>query len=392
MASMLDNLDTQMMFDKIDTLCGNVCGAEEENKAAIESKARDGFNPHVEGIVVMECDYDKNPHALYIAIKDKKWLEAHKLLQDGTTSNPLSMQKVPKNKVLAQTWIVRRKDDGSIKWRIHPLHAAIISNAPAYLLERLVEVHPVACQLKDDQGNIPLHLAYRDGLAQEKIDILAKGFPEGEEMENNRGRTPSQYGASRSAVDTEPQKKESTDAEPSPSGEEASQDEQIAEVSASASAAASAAQSEAEAEAGPSSPSSAAEEESAPEEVPEAKSADATPAPSMDKSESAEPAASADKEEDKPEEPVEEDKPEEPVEEEETPEEEPSEDAGTIPEQAPEETKVPTPAPSPKAPASPEVLTPPKKEMKKSKSIFKKLGFSKRKSKKYVEEEKKEAN
>lgn len=190
------------------------CGTPEDAKdTSIEVKTVDNYNPTITGIPILECNYDKNPHALYLAIKTKKWLGAHKLLESVPDNDEVTgddKQRMPREEILARTWIVRSKDDGAIKWRITPLHAAVISNAPAYIIDRLIAVHPMGAQLRDDQGNLPLHLAYRDGLNQEKIDLLEKTFPGASEIENQRGYVPSSCGAGKANDEPRPDPEDET--------------------------------------------------------------------------------------------------------------------------------------------------------------------------------------
>jgi len=59
-------------------------------------------------------------------------------------------------------WIVRKEPSGKLRWRMLPLHAALIFQAPFAVVEGLLEVFPAAASQKDDQGMLPLHLAMRN--------------------------------------------------------------------------------------------------------------------------------------------------------------------------------------------------------------------------------------
>eukprot|EP00567_Pseudictyota_dubia_P005644 CAMPEP_0197445870 /NCGR_PEP_ID=MMETSP1175-20131217/10978_1 /TAXON_ID=1003142 /ORGANISM="Triceratium dubium, Strain CCMP147" /LENGTH=158 /DNA_ID=CAMNT_0042976903 /DNA_START=122 /DNA_END=594 /DNA_ORIENTATION=- len=75
-----------------------------------------------------ECDFDKNPTKLYLLIQDKKWDEAARR----------SSESPPE----AYTWVSRRERDGKLRWRLLPLHAAIIFKAPERLVEALLCAYP----------------------------------------------------------------------------------------------------------------------------------------------------------------------------------------------------------------------------------------------------------
>jgi hypothetical protein len=62
----------------------------------------------------------------------------------------------------AVMWVVRKELNGRLKWRILPLHAAIIFRAPHQVIDVIVQCHPIAARQKDDQGMIPLHLAMKN--------------------------------------------------------------------------------------------------------------------------------------------------------------------------------------------------------------------------------------
>ena len=186
------------------------CGAEEKVEPSIRYKVHDEDNPHVKGIPILECDYDSNPNSLYVALEDRDWNAVSDILgmtgegdddddddddDDGSiaeagndNSKAEENETTRKRKILAMTWVLRRNTDGTVKWRITPLHASVLFDAPENVLERLLVVHPVAVQLKDDQGNLPLHLAYKTGLSDDKLDMLIAMYPESTEVLNHRGK------------------------------------------------------------------------------------------------------------------------------------------------------------------------------------------------------------
>jgi hypothetical protein len=95
-----------------------------------------------------------------------------------------------------RTWVVRRdKGTNDIRWKLLPIHAAVIFQSPKHVVETLLEKHPTAIQRKDDQGMIPLHLAFRHKKADEDLlQLLLVHHPKGIHKEDSRGRTPLELG------------------------------------------------------------------------------------------------------------------------------------------------------------------------------------------------------
>lgn len=192
-------------LDMVDGICGALGPKQDRN---IRRLANDPYNEGVvieEGFLpVLECDYDEGATVLYRSITERRWVDAFSLLvkeeEVGSKnfftslftgiSNENDDPNLPQCKIQAMTWVIRKNEDGSIKWRQTPLHAAVNFNAPMKLLSKLLRIHPDAVRLRDDRGNLPLHLAFRNGLQEEKIALLAELFPDGVNAKNNRGKTP----------------------------------------------------------------------------------------------------------------------------------------------------------------------------------------------------------
>jgi hypothetical protein len=131
-----------------------------------------------------ECDYDTNPTVLYQAIEMKQWDYAASLFLKEDIEGQ------------SGTWVVRKETNGKLRWRLLPLHAAIIFGSPVELVECLLADNPAAAQCKDDQGMLPLHLAFRnEGSASwEIIDELLTAYPQAIFVKDRKGRTPLQCG------------------------------------------------------------------------------------------------------------------------------------------------------------------------------------------------------
>lgn len=129
-----------------------------------------------------ECDYDKNPTDLYQAIERREWKYALDLFQSDKVGDE------------ASTWVVRKEVSGKLRWRLLPLHAAIIFKGPLKLVELLLADNPMAAQSKDDQGMLPLHLAFRNESSWEIVEELMTAYPQAIFETDRKGRTPLQCG------------------------------------------------------------------------------------------------------------------------------------------------------------------------------------------------------
>ncbi|KAL7439097.1 hypothetical protein ACHAXM_006520 [Skeletonema potamos] len=145
-----------------------------------------------------EVDFERNPTGLYIAVHTKNWA----LALDRANSYPLE----------AGIWVVRMEDTKSsdnvvmssprakkiptsgqrvVRWRMLPLHAAILFGAPVSVIKAIIKANPNACSSPEDQGMVPLHLAFRAGSSEEVVVTLLEEYPEAIEMVDYKGRLPS---------------------------------------------------------------------------------------------------------------------------------------------------------------------------------------------------------
>ncbi|KAL3807750.1 hypothetical protein ACHAXA_003379 [Cyclostephanos tholiformis] len=123
-----------------------------------------------------ECDYDVNPTALYLAVQRKDWEAASNLAA-------VSAQE-------ASTWVSRKEADGKLRWRLLPLHAAIIFRAPERAISALLNAFSQGAACKDDQGMLPLHLAFRNGCDEDVVNLLLMAYPQSIDVQDRKGRTP----------------------------------------------------------------------------------------------------------------------------------------------------------------------------------------------------------
>mmetsp|Transcript_14762 Transcript_14762/g.23258 ORF Transcript_14762/g.23258 Transcript_14762/m.23258 type:complete len:749 (-) Transcript_14762:84-2330(-) len=144
---------------------GETCDEEERNS---EENAADE-DP-------FERDFDKDPTLLYSLIHKKEWNEAIKHVQ----GNPEE----------ARIWVSRKEKDGRLRWRLLPVHAAIVFKAPESVVETLLAAYPKGAQSKDDQGMLPLHLAFRTGSSEAIVNILLVACPQSIDVMDRKGRIP----------------------------------------------------------------------------------------------------------------------------------------------------------------------------------------------------------
>jgi Ankyrin repeats (many copies) len=129
------------------------------------------------------CDYDQNVTPLYELLESSQWDQAR-----------LKSRTHPEQ---VQTWIVRRDEQRNIKWKLLPLHAAVIFQAPVIVIEALLQEYSVAVQQRDDQGMLPLHLAFRHSLDDSLLELLLQLYPQGISVQDKRGRIPLDHAGDR---------------------------------------------------------------------------------------------------------------------------------------------------------------------------------------------------
>jgi hypothetical protein len=129
------------------------------------------------------CDYDKNVTELYQLLEANNWDRAR-----------IRARSVPRE---VRTWIVRRDGEtGKVRWKLLPLHAAVIFQAPLPIIKAMLDVYPKASSQCDDQGMLPLHLAFRHKQQDETLlEILLEQYPRAVSIKDRRDRLPIEHGA-----------------------------------------------------------------------------------------------------------------------------------------------------------------------------------------------------
>lgn len=124
----------------------------------------------------LTCDYDQSITPLYEMLESSQWEQA----RGRCRSHPQEVH----------TWIVRRDANDNIRWKLLPLHAAVIFQAPLPVIEAMIAEHPVASAKRDDQGMLPLHLAFRHKSDEVIIEKLLRQYPGGVTVKDRRDRVP----------------------------------------------------------------------------------------------------------------------------------------------------------------------------------------------------------
>jgi len=153
--------------------CRHVLKKEERDRPPPES-VQSGIN------LQKICDYDRSVTQLYEMLESSQWENA----SARCYSHPEEVR----------TWVVRRDATGNTRWKLLPLHAAVIFEAPLSLVEDLLRHHPVAAAKRDDQGILPLHLAFRHKSEEAVIEKLLHQYPGGVMIKDHRERFPLDHG------------------------------------------------------------------------------------------------------------------------------------------------------------------------------------------------------
>jgi len=99
---------------------------------------------------INQCDYDQDPTLLYQYIDDKQWTQVLERCNQAPTE--------------VSTWVVRYDKKSKVKtlrWRLLPIHASIMFNAPLKVIAALHNAYKEGLQCADDRKMLPVHLACR---------------------------------------------------------------------------------------------------------------------------------------------------------------------------------------------------------------------------------------
>jgi len=126
-----------------------------------------------------ECEYDdlESLTSIYKVIEAKNWSQVIEVAKE-----------YPKQ---VRTWVSRiDKGSGKQRWRLLPIHAAIIFGASDEVMEEIVTAYPKGVECQDDQGMLPIHLGFRNGIRKITLDLLLFAYPQSVYVKDRKGRLP----------------------------------------------------------------------------------------------------------------------------------------------------------------------------------------------------------
>lgn len=153
-----------------------------------------------------ECDFDTNPTELYSYLMNGEWEEksSSKNKDDSGGKDGKAKGKGGSgrdiSKVLttadAATWVSRREPrteengSGELRWRMLPLHASILFQAPDSIIAAILKAHPEAARGADDSGMLPVHVALAKRCSETVLNALLRAYPQSMTARDGRGNLP----------------------------------------------------------------------------------------------------------------------------------------------------------------------------------------------------------
>lgn len=158
-----------------------------------------------------ERDYDVNPTRLFMYIQQRAW--------------GLALTQLQRNPDEAKVWVYRKYSPGpapnvkdgkdkegamvvqheslvvhdgretpKFRWKLLPLHAAIVLGAPTEIIQDVIRAYPNAAKKMDERGSLPVHLAASrldvDPEGEKVVLQLFGAHPDSIEVKDRKGRTP----------------------------------------------------------------------------------------------------------------------------------------------------------------------------------------------------------
>lgn len=140
-----------------------------------------------------EVDFERNPTGLYVAVHTKNWAMALNRAGAYPREACIWVTKYeeadkPTSPCAKPIPIMGKRP---VRWRMLPLHAAILFGAPIQIIKEIIKANPNACDSPDDQGMNPLHLAFRAGSTEDVVVALLEACPQAIDALDYKGRLPS---------------------------------------------------------------------------------------------------------------------------------------------------------------------------------------------------------
>ena len=127
---------------------------------------------------------------LFEAILRCDWVELNAYLMTGSFQDADKYgDSTMLPEVQAQKWVSYYDSYTQEKVKQLPLHAAISHLAPLSIVQKIINLHSEAVQCPDNNGNLPLHLAFTTNM-KDVSSLLLKAYPEALMIANNAGSLP----------------------------------------------------------------------------------------------------------------------------------------------------------------------------------------------------------
>jgi hypothetical protein len=121
-----------------------------------------------------------NPTQLFVFIKSKDWTKVVKKCRSNNRGD----------KDEASTWIVEKNTDGTVRWKLLPIHQACEIKAPSEVIKALIDAYPEGLRMKDSGGDLPLHLACRERASKAVISSVLSAYVDAATIPDDEGRLP----------------------------------------------------------------------------------------------------------------------------------------------------------------------------------------------------------
>lgn len=127
------------------------------------------------------------PTTLFYLIKNKEWERVIQRCEECPSESSV--------------WIVEdNKNDGSVRWRLLPIHQACEGRPPDHVISALLKANPRSALERDMGGSLPLHLACRERAHKSVTDVLLHHCRKSVTFVDNEGRLPLHYACRQGAT------------------------------------------------------------------------------------------------------------------------------------------------------------------------------------------------
>jgi ankyrin repeat protein len=174
------------IYGKIPKMCLMACGIVKSD-SALYNKLDEILSKPFEGKRLItfgaennafdeELSFDVDSTELFLAIKNKCWEKAVKLIE----SDPSKVKE----------WTKHRDCDGDIIWKRLPIHEACINNAPVNVIEALLRAYREGSECLDLNDRLPIHHAAVHSAKLQVIEILLQAYPNSVKKKDIFQKTP----------------------------------------------------------------------------------------------------------------------------------------------------------------------------------------------------------